>query len=61
MSDLVKRMNYSDTFLNKKFKEAMGTTFMEYVNRYRIQRAIEMLMNEGMAVQEVAWKCGIGE
>lgn len=61
MSDLVKQMNYSDTFLNKKFKEATGSTFMEYVNRYRIQQAIKMLMNQKTSVQEVAWKCGIGE
>lgn len=61
MSDLVKKINYSDTFLNKKFKEAVGTTFMEYVNRYRIQKAVLMLMDQELPVQEVAWKCGIGE
>ena len=61
MNDVVKELNYSDTFLNKKFKEAMGTTFMEYVNRFRIQRAIEMMTQEKLPLQEVAWKCGIGE
>ena len=61
MSDLEKELNYSSTFLNKKFKEATGTTFMEYMNRYRILRAIELMTERKMPVQEVAWKCGIGE
>ncbi|MCC8060657.1 MAG: response regulator [Clostridiales bacterium] len=61
MSDLESALNYSDTFLNKKFKEAMGTTFMEYVNRYRIHQAIRMMTEEGLPVQETAWRCGIGE
>lgn len=61
MSDLEKQLNYSSTFLNKKFKEATGTTFMEYMNRYRILQAIELMRTQNMPVQEVAWKCGIGE
>lgn len=61
MSDLQKELNYSDTFLNKKFKEAIGTTFMEYVNRYRIRQAIDMMSEQNMTLQDIAWKCGIGE
>ncbi len=61
MNDLEKRFNYSSTFLNKKFKEAMGTTFMEYVNRYRVRQAIDMMTNQRMPLQKVAWECGIGE
>ncbi len=61
MSDVVKKLNYSDTFLNKKFKEAMGTTFMDYVNRFRIQKAIGFILHQKMSLQEAAWRCGIGE
>ena len=61
MKDVVKELNYSDTFLNKKFKEATGTTFMEYVNRYRILQAILMISEQKLPIQEVAWRCGIGE
>jgi len=61
MKDVVKELKYSDTFLNKKFKEATGTTFMEYVNRYRILQAILMITEKKLTVQEAAWRCGIGE
>lgn len=54
-------LNYSETYLNRKFKEIMHTTFIEYLNRYRIQAAIGML-NEGKErIQDISWKCGIGE
>lgn len=61
MQDLVHSLNYSDTFLNRKFKEALGTTFIEYLNRYRIQKAIEMIKDGDLPMQEIAWQCGIGD
>lgn len=62
MRDVVDSLNYSETFLNKKFKEAMGVTFIEYLNRYRIQKALEILQkNPHIRVHEVAWKCGISD
>lgn len=61
MKDVVKELKYSDTFLNKKFKEATGTTFMEYVNRYRILQAIYMITEQKLPIQDIAWQCGIGE
>lgn len=62
MRDVVDTLNYSETFLNKKFKEAMGVTFIEYLNRYRIQKALEILQEDhGVRVSEVAWRCGISD
>lgn len=61
MRDVVKTLNYSETFLNKRFKEAVGTTFIEYLNRYRIQKAVQMLQEQDCTVQDAAWKCGIGD
>lgn len=59
--DVAARLNYSEAYLNRRFKEVMGTTFIEYLNRYRIQKALEMLWRGGMKVQDIAWQCGIGE
>lgn len=61
MEDIVARLNYSETFLNRKFKEAVGTTYIEYLNRYRIQKAIELLKADEKSIQEIAWKCGVGD
>lgn len=61
MQDLVEALNYSETFLNRRFKGVMGTTFIDYLNRYRIQRSIGMIMDKNLTIQEIAWACGVGE
>lgn len=61
LKDVVDALNYSETFLNKKFKKQMGTTFIEYLNRFRIQKAMELLREGKTAVQDVSWMCGIGD
>ncbi len=61
IQDLVDHLNYSETFLNKRFKDAVGTTFIEYLNRYRIQKALEMINEGETSIQEVAYQCGIND
>jgi two-component system response regulator YesN len=61
IQDVVNELNYSETFLNNRFKEAVGTTYIEYLNRFRIQKALELLREGKSTIQDIAWKCGIGE
>lgn len=61
VADVVTALNYSESFLNRKFKDTMGTTFIDYLNRYRIQKAIELIKEGKLRMQEVAWGCGIGD
>lgn len=61
MQDLVDSFNYSEAFLNRKFKDALGTTFNEYLNRYRIQKALELIRAGELPIQDIAWKCGVGD
>lgn len=43
IQDLVKILNVSSTYLNQKFKSETSYTFNEFVNRYRVQRAIDIM------------------
>lgn len=61
IQDIVNELNYSETYLNKRFKSAIGTTFIEYLNRYRIQKALELIRDREFPINEIAWRCGIGE
>ena len=45
LQDVANALNYSIAFLNKRFKKQTGTTFIEYLNRYRIQKALELMKN----------------
>ena len=43
LKDMVELTGMSDTYLNQKFKEETSYTFNDFVNRYRIQKSIDML------------------
>lgn len=58
MQDVVSHLNYSETFLNKRFKKVTGMTFTEYLNRFRIQKAVEILNDEDTSSPEVGYLCG---
>ncbi|MBJ8350003.1 helix-turn-helix domain-containing protein [Streptococcus zalophi] len=43
--DLAKHFGYSESYLYKKIKEELGITLTDYLNRYRIKRAIQLMMS----------------
>jgi two-component system response regulator YesN len=58
MSDISKYLNYSETLLNRKFKEKMKTTYNDYLNRFRIQKTIEMIREGNLYIYDIAERCG---
>lgn len=61
MQDIEKQVNYSERTINLRFKETVGTTVIDYLNRYRIQCAIEELKKGEKSVNEIAGQCGFGD
>lgn len=47
--------------INTKFREETDYSFSEFLNRYRILKAIEMLQDDKILVYEIAQKCGFRE
>ncbi|MEQ0489253.1 helix-turn-helix domain-containing protein [Anaerococcus murdochii] len=58
ISDLSKDLAYSESMLNRKFKKEVHITFNEYLNRYRINKAIDLLKNSDYNITEIAYMCG---
>lgn len=58
MSDISKYLNYSETLLNRKFKEQMKITCNEYLNRFRVQKTIEMIREGSRYIYDIAEHCG---
>lgn len=58
LRDLASHVNVSSNYLNTKFKAEIGTTFNDYLNQYRIQRAVQLLLT-GSKVYVVASQVGI--
>ena len=55
ISDLSKKLAYSESMLNRKFKKEVHITFNEYLNRYRINKAIELLKNSDYNITEISY------
>ncbi len=52
-------LSYGYSYLSRTFKKRMGMSYTEYLNKYRINRALYMLSHEKhMQIQEIAEQCG---
>lgn len=49
----------SEFQLNSMFREFTGLTYVNYVNRYRISEAAEILLHEDIGIKEAAHRVGI--
>lgn len=58
VTDLEKELHYSESMLNKKFKEYTSITFNDYLNRYRIKQAMKLLKNSDLMIVDIAYRCG---
>ena len=58
ITDLCDKLNLSATYLNTNFKNETGYTFNDFLNRYRILRAIDILKTSEMKVYQTAEAVG---
>lgn len=59
VGQLARSCAMSESYFRKIFLQEMGVSPMEYLNRYRIRRAENMLLRRGeMAISHVAEECG---
>lgn len=58
LSSLSKALQCSLPYLSKKFKEEMGMTFQEYLQRVRIEQSCHLLANSDKKVIEIAHLVG---
>lgn len=54
INDLSKQYGVSSTYLNAKFKQETNYTFNDFLNRYRVLQAVELLRQDKMKVYEIA-------
>ncbi len=53
------KLSYGYSYLSRTFKNRMGMSYTEYLNKYRINRALYMLSHKKhMQIQEIAEQCG---
>lgn len=60
LKDLVEFTNYSESTINTRLKDILGTTFNQYLNQFRIHKAVESLeKNPNQNLQELSLNVGI--
>ena len=60
---LCERVGTNRTYASKAIKEAKGCNFSDYVNRYRLEYALEMMKTtakDKIIIQNLATQCGFG-
>ena len=60
LSDLASGIGYDYSYLSKFFSEKIGTSFTEYVNSLRLDRARYLLSNTSMSILDISESCGYG-
>jgi len=58
LSDLSELANMNEQYFCRFFKKAIGKTVVEYINEYRIEKAVELLQKEEIKILEVCYECG---
>lgn len=58
IQDLVEKLGASSTFLNNEFKKETTYTFNDYVNRYRINKAINLMKEGDEKIYNIASEVG---
>ena len=61
INDLIEPLQTSATYLNQLFKKETGFPFNDFLNRYRIQMAIQKLKEDDCKIYNVAVECGFKE
>jgi len=58
LSSVAKECNVSASYLSRLFTEHMNKKFIDYVNQYRIDRAISLLKEEQVTIKEASFRVG---
>ncbi|HHW57052.1 MAG TPA: response regulator [Clostridia bacterium] len=61
IKSIAEKLGVSVSYLSRKFKDVTSETFMDLLNKYRVQKAIELLLTGKYKVYEVADMTGFGE
>ena len=61
ISDLATRLDFSVSYFRKLYKEAFGSSPMQYVTELRLAMAKDMLLSGELSVGEIAYFCGFDD
>jgi len=61
LAELAQRENLDMTYLSHFIKNKLGVTFREYVNRLRLERAVDLVTTTNMRMIDICIDCGYSD
>ena len=61
LKNIGRELNFSVSYLSRRFKENMGMSFTDYVQKLRIDQSMCMLGNTNKKITEIAEFCGYSD
>ena len=58
LSMVAEACNVTSSYLSRLFTEYLGTKFIDYINRFRLNKAIILLEDKNFSIKEVAYLVG---
>lgn len=58
IKDIAEELGVSTSYLSRKFKDVTGETFLDVLNKYRIQKSIKLLGTQEYKIYEISEKVG---
>ena len=60
LKDVAEALNVSPVYMSRVFAKKTGIRFSEFINSFRLQKAIAMVTDPSIPLGEVAFSCGFG-
>lgn len=57
-SDVAMFFSYNQSYISKKFKDELGMTITSYINRLRIEDAVQLLCDTDLSAEQISEKIG---
>lgn len=61
MCDIAQKCHYHPAYFSRKFRTYTGMSFTEYLKKVRIDRAVQLLANTGLQVQDICYEVGYAD
>lgn len=58
VQEIAEQFKINESYLSALFKKEIGINFINYLQRYRIYRAMELLKNSDLRINEIAYRVG---
>ena len=59
--NISEELGVSSGYLSRKFREELGETFLEILNKYRVQKAVKLLIKEELKMYEISDRVGFSD